>query len=65
MLRPKLVLKPKPKFSQRQNNYNDPQLEIRIQSTTTRDSVSSTKKNWNITQEGAQRMIPQDSSKLG
>jgi hypothetical protein len=63
MLRPKLVLKPKPKFSQRQNNYNDPQLEIRIQSTTTRDSVSSTR-DWNITQETAQRMIPQDSSKL-
>ncbi len=64
MLRPKLVLKPKPKYSQRQNNYNDPQLEIRIQSTTTRGSVSSTR-DWNITQEGAQRMIPQDSSKLG
>jgi hypothetical protein len=64
MLRPKPVLKPKPKFSQLQNNYNDPQLEIRIQSTTTRGSVSS-KRDWNITQEGAQRMIPQDSSKLG
>jgi hypothetical protein len=64
MLRPKLVLKPKPKFFQRQNNYNDPQLEIRMQSTTTRGSVSSTK-DWNITQEIAQRMIPQDSSKLG
>jgi hypothetical protein len=64
MLRPKLVPKPKPKFSQRQNNYNDPQLEIKIQSTTTRCSVSSTRE-WNITQEVAQRMIPQDSSKLG
>jgi hypothetical protein len=63
MLRPKLVPKPKPKFSQRQNNYNDPQFEIKIQSTTTRDSVSSTR-DWNITQEGAQRIIPQDSSKL-
>jgi hypothetical protein len=63
MLRPKLVLKPKPKFSQRQNNYNDPQIEIRIQSTTIRDSVSSIK-DWDITPEGAQRMIPQDSSKL-
>jgi hypothetical protein len=57
MLRPKLVPKPKPKFSQRQNNYNDPQLEIRIQSTTTRGSVSSMR-DWNITQETAQRMIP-------
>jgi hypothetical protein len=64
MLRPKLVLKPKPKFSQRQNNYNDPQLETRIQSTTTRGSVSSIR-DWNITQEAAQRMMPQDSSKLG
>jgi hypothetical protein len=64
MLRPKLILKPKPKFSQRQNNNNDPQMEIRIQSTTTRDSVSSTR-DWNITQEVAQRMIPQDSSKIG
>jgi hypothetical protein len=64
MLRPKLVLKPKPKFSQRQNNYNDPQLEIRIQSTTARDNVSSIK-DWDILQEIAQRMIPQDSSKLG
>jgi hypothetical protein len=63
MLRPKLVLKPKQKFSQRQNNYNDPQLEIRIQSTTTRGSVSSTR-DWNLTQEVAQRMIIQDSSKL-
>jgi hypothetical protein len=63
MLRPKLVPKPKPKFSQRQNNYNDPQLEIRIQNTTTRDSVSSTR-DWNISQETAQRMIPQDASKL-
>jgi hypothetical protein len=52
MLRPKLVPKPKPKFSQRQNNYNDPQLEIRIQSTTTRGSVTSTR-DWNITQEVA------------
>jgi hypothetical protein len=57
MLRPKLVPKPKPKFSQRQNKYNDPQLEIRIHSTTTRGSVSSTR-DWNITQEAAQRMIP-------
>jgi hypothetical protein len=57
MLKPKLVLKPKPKFSQRQNNYNDPQLEIRMQGTTTRGSVSSTR-DWNITQEVAQRMIP-------
>jgi hypothetical protein len=57
MLRPKLVLKPKPKYSQQQNNYNDPQLEIRIQSTTARDSVSSTR-DWNITQEIAQRMNP-------
>jgi hypothetical protein len=64
MLRPRLVQKPKPKFSQRQNNYNDPQLEIRIHSTTTRGSVSSTKDR-NITQEVAQRMMPQDSSKLG
>jgi hypothetical protein len=64
MLRPKLILKPKPKFSQRQNNNNDPQLEIRIQSTTIRGGVSSTR-NWNITQETAQRMISQDSSKLG
>jgi hypothetical protein len=64
MLRPKLVLKPKSKYSQRQNNYNDPQLEIRIQSTTTRGSVSSTR-DWNIMQEDAQRMIPQDFSKLG
>jgi hypothetical protein len=64
MLRPKLVLKPKPKHSQRQNNYNDPQLEIRIHSTTTRDSVSSAR-DWNISQESAQEMIPQDSSKLG
>jgi hypothetical protein len=57
MLRPKLDPKPKQKFSQRQNNYTDPQLEIRIQSTTTRGSVSSTR-DWNITQEVAQRMIP-------
>jgi hypothetical protein len=64
MLRPKLVLKPKPKFCQRQNNYNDPQLEIRTQSTTPRGSVSSAR-DWNITQEIAQRMIPRDSSKLG
>jgi hypothetical protein len=64
MLRPKLVPKPKPKFSQRQKNHNDPQLEIRIQSTTIRGSVSSTR-DWNIMQESAQRMIPQDSSKLG
>jgi hypothetical protein len=64
MLRPKLVLKPKPKISQRQNNYNDPQLEIRIHSTTTRDSVSSTR-DWNITHKTAQRMITQDSRKLG
>jgi hypothetical protein len=64
MLIPKLVPKPKPKFSQRQNNYNDPQLETRIQSTTIRDSVSSTR-DWNISQEVAQRMITQDSSKLG
>jgi hypothetical protein len=63
MLRPKLVPKSKQKFSQRQNNYKDPQLEIRIQSTTTRGSVSSTR-DWNITQEGAQRIMPQDSSKL-
>jgi hypothetical protein len=63
MLRPKLIPKPKPKFSQRQNNYNDPQLEIRIQSTTTRGSVASTT-DWNITQESAQRMIIQDFSKL-
>jgi hypothetical protein len=56
MLRPRLVPKAQPKFSQRQNNYNDPQLEIRIQSTTTRGSVSITK-DWNITQEAAQRMI--------
>jgi hypothetical protein len=34
-------------------------LEIRIQSTTTRGSVSSTK-DWNITQKTAQRMLPQD-----
>jgi hypothetical protein len=39
-------------------------LEIRIQSTTTRGSVSSTR-DWDITQETAQRMISQDSSKLG
>jgi hypothetical protein len=64
MLRPKPILKPKPKFSQQQNNYNDPQLEIRIQSTTTRGSVSS-KRDWNITQGAAQRMIPRDVSKLG
>jgi hypothetical protein len=64
MLRPRLVPKPNQNFSQRQNNYNDPQLEIRIQSTTTSGSVSSTR-DWNITQEGAQSMIPQDSSKLG
>jgi hypothetical protein len=64
MLRPKLALKPKPKLSQRQNNYNDPQLEIRIQSTTTRGSVLSTR-DWNITQEVTQRMMPQDSSELG
>jgi hypothetical protein len=64
MLRPRPVLKPKPKYPQRQNNYNDPQLEIRIHSTTTRGSVSSIK-DWNITQEIAQRMMPQDSSKLG
>jgi hypothetical protein len=64
MLRPKLVQKPKLKYSQRQNNYSNPQLEIRIHSTTTRGSVSSTR-DWNITQEAAQRMIPQDSSKLG
>jgi hypothetical protein len=57
MLRPKLVLKPKPKYSQRQNNYNDPQLEVRIHSTTTGGSVSSTR-DWNIMQESAQRMIP-------
>jgi hypothetical protein len=64
MLRPKLVPKPKPQYSQRQNNYNDPQLEIRIHSTTIRGSVSSTR-DWNITQETAQGMIIQDSSKLG
>jgi hypothetical protein len=64
MLRPKLVPKPKTKFSQRQNNLNDPQFEIKIQSTTTRDSVSSTR-DWNIMQESAQRMISQDASKLG
>jgi hypothetical protein len=64
MLRPKLVPKPKPKFSQRQNNYNDPQLEIRIQNTTIRGSASSTR-DWNITQEVAQRTIPQDYGKLG
>jgi hypothetical protein len=64
MLIPKPILKPKPKFSQRQNNYNDPQLEIRIQSTTTRGSVSSTR-DWNVMQEATQRMMPQDSSKLG
>jgi hypothetical protein len=64
MLRPKLVLKPKPKYSQQQNIYIDPQLEIRIQSTTTRGSVSSTR-DWNIAPEIAQRMMPQDSSKLG
>jgi hypothetical protein len=64
MLRPKLIPKPKPKFSQRQNNYNDPQLKVGIHSTTTKDGVSGTK-DWNITQESAQRMIPQDSSKLG
>jgi hypothetical protein len=64
MLRSKLVPKPKPKYPQRQNNYNDPHLEIRIQSTTTRGSVSSTRE-WNITQEIARRVIPQDSSKLG
>jgi hypothetical protein len=64
MLRPKLVPKPKPKNPQRQNNYSDPQLEIRIQSATIRDSVSSTR-DWNIMQEAAQRMMPQDSSKLG
>jgi hypothetical protein len=64
MLRPKLVPKPKPKFSQQQNNYNDPQLEIRIQSTTTRGNISRTRVQ-NITHEGAQRVIPQDSSKLG
>jgi hypothetical protein len=64
MPRPKLDLEPKPKFSERQNNYNDPQLEIRMESTTTRGSVSSTR-DWNITQEITQRMIPQDSSKLG
>jgi hypothetical protein len=52
MLRPKLVLKPKPTYSQRQKNYNDPQLEVRIQSTTTRESVSSAR-DWNITQEAA------------
>jgi hypothetical protein len=63
MLRPKLVPKPKPKYSQRQNNYNDPQLEIRIQSTTTRGSVSSTR-DWNISQESTQRIMPQDPSKL-
>jgi hypothetical protein len=54
MLKLKLVPKPEPKFSQRQNNYNDPQLEIRIQSTTTRGSVSNTR-DWNITQEVAQK----------
>jgi hypothetical protein len=65
MLRPRLVPKTQTKvFSQRQNNYNDLQLEISIHSTTTRDSVSSIR-DWNITQEGAQRMIPQYSSKLG
>jgi hypothetical protein len=64
MLRSKLVLKPKPKFSQRQNNHNDPQLEIRIQSTAIGGSVSSTK-DWNISQESTQRMIPQGYSKLG
>jgi hypothetical protein len=64
MLKPKLITKPKPEYSQRQNNYNDPQFEIRIQSTTIRGSVSSTR-DWNITQEGTQRMMPQDSSKLG
>jgi hypothetical protein len=57
MLRPKLVLKPKPKFSQRQNNYNDPQSKVRILSTTARGSVASIR-DWNITQEFAQRMIP-------
>jgi hypothetical protein len=64
MLRPKLVPKPKQKYSQRQNNCNDPQLEIRKKSTTTRGSVSSIR-DWNITQEATQRMISQDSSKLG
>jgi hypothetical protein len=65
MLRPKTCPKtPNQSFPQCQNNYNDPQLEIRIQSITTRCSVSSTRE-WNITQEVAQRMIPQDSSKLG
>jgi hypothetical protein len=64
MLRPKLVPKPKPRISQQQNNYNEPQLEIRIQSTTTKGSVASTT-DWNITQEVTQRMIIQDSSKLG
>jgi hypothetical protein len=53
MLRPKLVLKPKPMYFLKDNNCNDPQLEIRIQSTTTRGSVSSTK-DWNIKQEAAQ-----------
>jgi hypothetical protein len=64
MLRPKLVTKPKPEFSQRQNNHNDPQLKVGIHSTTTRGSVSSTR-DWNISQKGAQRVIPQDSRKLG
>jgi hypothetical protein len=54
MLRPKLVLKPNPSISQRQNDFNDPQLEIRIQSTTTRDSISSTR-DWNIMQERWER----------
>jgi hypothetical protein len=56
MLRPKPILKPKQMHTPLQANPNNPQLEIRIQSTTTRDSVTSTR-DGNITQEVAQRMI--------
>jgi hypothetical protein len=64
MLRPKPVPKTQTKVFSMTEQLNDPRLEIRIQSTTTRGSVPSTR-DWNITQEAAQRMIPQDSSKLG
>jgi hypothetical protein len=63
MLRPKLVPKPQTKVFSTIEQPQYPQMEIMIQSTTTRGSVSNTR-DWNITQEGAQRMIPQDSSKL-
>jgi hypothetical protein len=57
MLRPKLIPKPKTKYSQRQNNYKDPQLEIRIQ-VQQQEIVFQVQETGNIMQETAQRMIP-------